>query len=63
MKTRGVSYKSIFCDRTLKVVFEGNAQFAPRDASKMTHRCQGLVIASKIFGPGFGFGKRFDDDE
>lgn len=44
-------------------MFKVNAQFAFRDAFKMTHRCQGLVIASKIFGQGFGFVGRFDDDE
>jgi len=49
--------------RIPKVVFEVNARVALRDAFKMTHRCRGLVIASKIFGQGFGFGRRFDDDE
>ncbi len=38
MKTSGVSYKSIFCDRTVKVVFEVNAQFALREIFKMTDR-------------------------
>ncbi len=63
MKASGVSYKSNFCDRTVEVVFEVNAQFALREVFNMTHRCQCLVIASKIFGQGFGFGRRFDDDE
>ena len=63
MKTSGVSHKSIFCDRTVEVVFEANAQFALREIFEMTHRCQYLVIASQIFREGFGFGWRFDDDE
>ena len=63
MKTSGVSHKSIFYDRTVEVVFEVNAQFALREIFEMTHRCQYLVIASQIFGQGFGFGGGFDDDE
>lgn len=63
MKTSGVSHKSIFCDRTVEVVFEVNAQFALRKIFQMTDGRQHLVIASQIFGEGIGFGGRFDDEE
>jgi hypothetical protein len=63
MKTSGASPKSIFFDRTVEAMFEANAQFALREFFNMTHRYQYLVIASKIFGQGFGFGGRWDDDQ
>ena len=46
-----------------EIMSEVNARLALRKILEMTHGRQYLVIASQIFGKGFGFGGRFDDNE
>jgi len=55
--------KSLFCGRTVEIVFKVNARLAFHEIFEMTDGGQFLVIASQVFGQRFSFHGRFDDDE